>query len=178
MKKQFVISDTHFGHANILTFLDDKGDKIRPFSNVDEMDETMVENWNSVVNDGDTVYHLGDVVINKKYLHILSRLKGRKILIKGNHDIFKLKDYTEHFEDIRAYKVLIRDNFKFILSHIPVYEAAFERWKGGNIHGHTHEKRVMTDKNTINPKYFSVSVEQINYTPILLDNAIERLISQ
>lgn len=177
MKQQFVISDTHFGHANILTFKDNDGNNVRTFDNVDEMNETMIDNWNSVVNDCDTVYHLGDVVINKKALSMLHRLKGRKILIKGNHDIFKLKDYTEHFQDIRAYKIIANKkyNTKYVLSHIPVHPNTFDRWGGGNIHGHYHEKRVRLSDNSIDSRYFNVSVEQINYTPMLLDEAIIQL---
>jgi len=77
----FVIGDTHWGHAKSLTFLKPDGERLRPFSSVEEMDELMIENWNRVVNSRDTVYHLGDVVIPKTSLQILDRLNGRKILI-------------------------------------------------------------------------------------------------
>ena len=59
----WVISDTHFGHKNILSFKDkDTGDAIRGkvFSSIDEMDETLIDNWNRVVKPGDKIYHLGD----------------------------------------------------------------------------------------------------------------------
>lgn len=102
----FVFSDPHFGHKNIITFKDSDGKLTRPFSSVEEMDEHMVTNINSVVNKKDTIYFLGDVVINRKALPIFDRINGRKVLIKGNHDIFRLQDYTKYFEDIRAYKVM------------------------------------------------------------------------
>src|SRR6056300_578004 len=102
MKNRFFISDTHFDHANILTFTDYAGKPVREFDSVEAMNEAMIERWNAVVKPGDTVYHLGDVAIAKRGLTHLARLNGRKILVKGNHDIFKLKDYVEHFKDIRA----------------------------------------------------------------------------
>lgn len=155
----FLISDTHFGHANIIKYAE------RPFDSVEEMNEAMVENWNSVVKQGDKVYHLGDVTMNSKSLDILSRLNGRKVLIKGNHDTQKLKFYTPHFYDIRGSHEL--DNF--ILTHIPVALEQSARYPQGNIHGHLHEK------NMDNHWYINVSVEQINYTPIAFDDIRQRI---
>lgn len=163
MTNTLFIADTHFSHRNILSFThDDK--PLRSFNSVEEMDEVMVERWNNVVREYDRVYHLGDVVINKKALQILDRLNGKKILIKGNHDIFKLKDYTPYFEDIRAYKVMPKHGI--ICSHIPIHPECLARWKL-NIHGHLHGN-VMADK-----KYFSVCVERINYTPISFDEILK-----
>lgn len=154
--KTFLISDTHFGHANILTFLNADGSKLRPFSSLEEMHDVMIENWNKVVSPQDKVYHLGDVAIPRRGLEVLKKLNGRKILIRGNHDIFKLKDYTPYFEDIRGSHKLDT----FILSHIPIHPESLARWTSGNIHGHTHGN-VLRDSG-----YIGVSVEQINYTPI------------
>jgi calcineurin-like phosphoesterase family protein len=155
----FLISDTHFGHEAILNFKNSDGSSVRSFSSVEEMDEIMVENWNKVVGHGDKVYHLGDVVMSKRSLPILSRLNGKKTLIAGNHDIFDTKEYMKYFKNVRGYRV-IEDNF--ILSHIPIHKDSIERY-GCNIHGHLHAE-VMND-----PSYFCVSVEQINYTPIALE---------
>ena len=159
----FLISDTHFGHGNILTFLRDDGSKLRHFSSVEEMDETLVDNWNNTVGKNDKVYHLGDVVINKKYLHILDRLNGDKVLIKGNHDIEKLCKFANYFRDVRAYHVLD----KMLLSHIPIHEESLSRWKA-NIHGHLHHRVVMKNGKP-DKRYFNVSVECINYTPIAFE---------
>lgn len=80
--RNFYISDTHLGHSGIIRYDN------RPFMNVDEMDETIIQRWNDVVSDADTVYVLGDFSWYKedKTLEILNRLSGRKVLIKGNHD--------------------------------------------------------------------------------------------
>lgn len=159
--KTFLISDTHFGHNNCYTFTDDAGKLIRPWAkNADEGDEIMVENWNSVVKPEDKVYHLGDVAIPRHGLRHVARLNGRKVLIKGNHDHYKLKEYAELFDDVRgAWKL-----GEFWLTHIPVHPESI-RWKG-NIHGHLHAGRVMSSPHHIDPRYVSVCVEQINATPI------------
>jgi calcineurin-like phosphoesterase family protein len=172
MANIFLVSDTHFGHAGVCHFLRNDGTKLRPWDTPEEMDEDMVKRWNSVVNPKDKVYHLGDVVINRKALSILDRLNGDKILIKGNHDIFKLEDYTPHFRDIRGYHVLNG----MIMSHIPVHEESIARF-GVNIHGHLHSNRVLKD-GVIDPRYFNVSVEQIDFTPISLEDVKIRIKEQ
>lgn len=162
--KTFLIGDTHFGHNNILTFLRDDGTKLRDFKSIEEMDETLIQNWNSVVGQKDKVYHLGDVGF-KNYTRlatILDRLNGEKILIKGNHDNFKLVQYAQHFKDIRAYHILD----KFVLSHIPIHPESLKRWKA-NIHGHLHSDIIVSDPwKYPEAVYINVSAEQINYTPI------------
>ena len=120
--------------------------------------------WNEVVNPCDRVYHLGDVVMNKQYLPIMDRLNGKKVLIKGDHDIFDAKEYLKYFEDVRAYTIYE----KVIMSHIPVHPDTKERWKM-NIHGHLHTN-VIED-----PWYQNVSVEQIGFKPILLEEVIARI---
>lgn len=159
----FFISDSHFSHKGIVEFLHN-GKPLRPFKTIEEHDEALVTNWNNRVRNGDTVYHLGDVVINRKALPILDRLNGRKVLIKGNHDIFPLKDYVKYFADIRAYKVMTEHGI--ICSHIPIHPESLARWKV-NVHGHLHGN-TLPDK-----RYFSVCCEQINYTPISLDEILK-----
>lgn len=170
MANIFLISDTHFGHAGMTKFLRSDGTKLRPWDTTEEMDEAMVANWNSVVGVKDKVYHLGDVVINRKALSTLGRLNGEKVLVKGNHDIFNLRDYTPYFKDIRGTHKL--DDM--LLSHIPIHPESLTRY-GGNIHGHLHSDCVMVSiannrsKNVIDTRYLCVSVEQINYTPIAFE---------
>lgn len=155
MPTVFLTSDTHFGHWGVCKFLRRDGTKLRPWNTPEEMDEALVANWNAVVKPTDKVYHLGDVVINKKALKTLERLNGDKLLIKGNHDIFRLSEYSVYFRDIRAYHVMD----KHILSHIPVHESQFPRFRA-NIHGHLHSN-VLPDS-----RYINVCVEQTNFTPI------------
>lgn len=158
----FLISDTHFSHSNILTFLNPDGSRLRSFDSVAEMDETMVENWNKVVKPNDRVYHLGDVCFKNAYLQaIMPRLNGTKVLIKGNHDELKPSQYLQYFKDIRACSILD----KFLLTHIPIHPDSLSRWKA-NIHGHLHSNVVKLPDGTPDKRYINVSCEQINYTPI------------
>lgn len=162
MSATWLISDTHFGHYGVTQFTREDGSPLRPWNTTEEMDEALIDNWNSVVKDGDRVYHLGDVVINRKALVTLDRLKGRKKLVKGNHDIFKLSDYSKYFDDICGSHKL--DNF--VLTHIPMHPASVARWSSGNIHGHLHSNIVTLEDGTPDHRYINVSVEQINFTPI------------
>ena len=180
MPSVFLVSDTHFGHTGICKFTRTDGvTKLRPWDNADEMDEFMVKSWNERVKPNDKVYHLGDVVINRKSLGIMRRLNGDKVLIRGNHHIFKLADYTEHFRDIRGYHVMNG----MILSHIPLHEESLGRF-GVNIHGHLHANRVMKEwgkddsrcTRVIDPRYHCVCVEQTpDFAPILFEDVIERI---
>ena len=164
MPATFIISDTHFGHEKTCTvFKREDGSPLRPFKDAEEMDEFMVKAWNERVRPNDKVYHLGDVVIGRKHLNTLRRLNGDKVLIKGNHDIFKLEDYTPYFRDIRGYHVMN----KYILSHVPIHKECMARFRG-NIHGHLHAN-VMND-----PLYVNVSVEHTDYRPILFEDVLKR----
>lgn len=163
MKNVFLISDTHFGHANICKFLRSDGTKLRPWDDVSEMDQILIDNWNKTIKPTDKVYHLGDVFINRKARFILDQLHGDKVLIRGNHDIFKLSDYTPYFRDIRAYHVLSN----MILSHVPIHPDHLGRF-GKNVHGHLHEHIVRLLDGTPDDRYITMCVEHINYTPVEL----------
>lgn len=186
MPATFFISDTHFGHEKTCTvFKRADGSPLRPFSCAEEMDEFMIKAWNERVKPNDKVYHLGDVVINRKFLHVLGRLNGDKVLIRGNHDIFKLEDYTPYFRDIRAFDV----KNGMIFSHVPIHPESLGRF-GTNIHGHLHANRVMKIKGVdvktgelkysdeIDPRYFNVSVEQIDFAPISLEEVNKRILNE
>lgn len=173
MKNTWITSDTHFGHAGVCRFLNNDGTKLRPWDNPDDMDEAMVELWNDKVKPGDKVYHLGDVVINRRCLKTLGRLNGDLVLIKGNHDIFRINEYLEYFREIRAYHVLNG----MIFSHIPIHPASLERF-GCNIHGHLHSNRVLLDNGQIDPRYFSACVEHHNFAPIHMDDMIQMIKDQ
>ena len=167
MANTFLISDTHFGHAGVCKFLRADGDKLRPWEDPAEMDEAMIAAWNAVVRPGDKVYHLGDVAIGRKHIATISRCNGTKVLIKGNHDLFHLRDYAPHFKDIRASHVLAG----MLLTHIPVHPGSLARW-GLNVHGHLHSNRVLLEDGTPDPRYVCVSVEQTGFAPVALDAVI------
>jgi calcineurin-like phosphoesterase family protein len=183
MPAVFLTSDTHFGHAGVCRFTEADGvTKIRPWTDPDEMDEEMIKRWNATVRPNDKVYHLGDVVINRKALKTLARLNGDKVLIRGNHDIFPDTEYRTYFRELRAYHVMNG----MILSHIPLHEASLGRF-GVNIHGHLHTNRVKKARgidaktgatlySTENDvRYHCVCVEQTDFTPILFEDVIKRI---
>lgn len=183
MPSVWLTSDSHFGHHGVCRFMRADGvTKLRPFDDPAEMDEFMVEAWNERVGPNDKVYHLGDVVINRKSLGIMSRLNGDKVLIRGNHDIFRDEEYRRHFRELRAYHVMNG----MILSHIPLHEASLGRF-GTNIHGHLHANRVMRPRGVdaktgeilysseIDPRYQNVCVEQTDFAPILFEDVIKRI---
>ena len=180
---RFVISDHHLGHTNSWEkFKLEDGSPLRPFSSNEEMNETMIERHNAKVKEQDTVYFLGDVVINKKYLELVKRMNGRKILIRGNHDIFGDELYYDAgFEQIHGVRVFVD---KFILSHIPLHpDCVTERFRV-NVHGHLHANQVMSwqiiDEDPVykpDPRYLCVCVEQTNFTPLHFDE-VETLIQQ
>jgi hypothetical protein len=143
--------------------------KLRPWDNADEMDEEMIRRWNDRVGPKDKVYHLGDVVINRRALATLHRLNGDKVLIRGNHDIFRDDEYRVHFRELRAYHVMNG----MILSHIPIHEESLGRF-GVNIHGHLHANRVMKD-GAVDTRYHCVCVEQTDFAPILFEDVIKRI---
>lgn len=183
MPAVFLVSDTHFGHAGVCRFThpDDDTVKLRPWTDPDEMDEEMIRRWNDCVRPTDKVYHLGDVVINRKALPTLARLNGDKVLIRGNHDIFRDTEYREYFRELRAYHVLNG----MILSHIPVHEASLGRF-GVNIHGHLHAARVMKRgpasgefvSTVVDPRYHCVCVEHTDFAPILFEDVIARITAE
>lgn len=158
MSNRWVISDTHFGHANILNFKDENNKPIRSFSSVEEMDEIMINNWNKLVHPDDVIYHLGDVVMNKRNLDKLSRCHGSKRLILGNHDLFD-DEYPKYFKRIYAMRIFSKEGI--IMTHIPIHPESLDRWKV-NLHGHIHTKGIA------NNRYVNCCVDYVgnNYTPL------------
>lgn len=168
MSEQFFVSDTHFSHANVLKFTDNTtGKPIRPdFKDVDDMDEQLIQNWNSVVSPKDTVYHLGDVGFNAAKLHqILPRLNGRKYLALGNHDDLRWNLY-KFFVKINLWYVFKKENF--LASHTPTHDSNLYKVRY-NIHGHNHQNP------DVSPLHLNVSVERTNFTPIHIDEVVRRL---
>jgi calcineurin-like phosphoesterase family protein len=166
MSNIFIISDTHFGHANILKFTDSTtGERIRPmFNNLEEMDETMVECWNSVVKDQDIVYHLGDVYFGDGH-RVLPRLKGRKRLILGNHDNGKSEYIQKYFQKVLMWRMF--PEFNCVLTHVPIHESGMYK-VGYNLHGHIHQNASPGDR------WINCSVEVQDYTPKAIEELVPR----
>jgi calcineurin-like phosphoesterase family protein len=177
----FLVSDTHFGHeATCTKFTRPDGSPLRPFACADEMNEAMVDLWNQTVQPDDVVYHLGDVVMSHRHLHIVGRLNGRKHLIAGNHDPLigkkaKKFNFGDYFETVGSMKEL----GGMILTHVPVHEQSLDRW-GVNVHGHLHAHQVMKmhggkPTGQPDPRYLCVSVEHTDYKPISLEDVKARV---
>ena len=162
MARIWVISDTHFGHENMYKFVCADGvTRVRPeFASSLESDAEMVRRWNAVVRPEDHVYHLGDVCMDTaRHLAVVKHLLGHKRLVLGNHDKGKMTEYlAAGFQKVFGY----RQFDGFILSHIPLHPLSLGTRI--NVHGHLHQHPPY-DK-----QYRNVSVERINYTPVLLES--------
>lgn len=130
------IADLHFGHSNIIRF-----DK-RPFNSVEEMNETLINNWNKKVKSNDTTYILGDFCWGKEpeWIDILNRLNGNKVLIRGNHDLKQMsRTLKDKFLYIKDRHEISDCGKKIIMSHYP--ELAYKSSYNPNVfmfHGHVH----------------------------------------
>ena len=170
--RQFVIADPHFNDANIIRFCN------RPFSSVEDMNTTLIDNWNAVVEPCDTVWILGDFFkfeslydypadeLGRDFRDIIRKLNGTKNLIKGNHDIKNDGFYANHFDFYSPYPILL-NNF-FLLSHEPLQLS--ETTPYFNVYGHIHNDAKYKDNKTSR----CVSVERIGYRPLLLDNVVTK----
>ncbi|OXM82827.1 phosphoesterase [Paenibacillus rigui] len=157
MPKVYMISDHHFGHKHIIDF------ESRPFTDAEEMTETMIERWNAVVGKEDRVIHLGDFsFLNmEKTRSIVSRLNGSKMLIMGNHDRGRSRAWwlEAGFQEVSEHGIIY--NGFFLLSHEPMYMNKHMPYV--NIHGHIHGQKYE------GKQYINVCVEHWDYTPISFD---------
>lgn len=169
----WITSDTHLSHANILKFTDnDTGELIRGnrFANIDEMDECILENWNSVVKQGDIVYHLGDVTFDKeRFAAMWPKFNGSKRLIVGNHDDIRFLSSGGFFKKVQMWRMF--PEFGLMLSHVPLHESSLRRGSPNDpdapmllgIHGHIHQ-----NPSPVGP-YRNVCVEVTDYTPVNIE---------
>lgn len=130
----YFTADTHFGHQNVIRFCD------RPWQTADEMDEAMIERWNDRVRNNDTVYIVGDMFFRSKDADgILSRLKGKKRLIVGNHDGSWMKkvDLSKHFESVDHYLETSDGQHGLTLCHYPLLTWNHSK-RSFMIYGHIH----------------------------------------
>jgi calcineurin-like phosphoesterase family protein len=161
-------SDTHFSHANVLKFTDDAGSLIRPgFFSVEEMDEFIIRQWNTVVRPGDKIYHLGDVTFGHENIgRIMARLTGQKRLIVGNHDDIPFLSKGGWFKKVQMWRIF--KDFNFVASHVPLLPSSFRKVEF-NVHGHIHEKPDPS------PQHLNISVEKTNYSPLHVDEVMQLL---
>lgn len=161
----YFTSDLHFYHSNIIRA------KNRPYHDVEQMNRSLIKNWNKKISAQDEVYILGDVTMKGPELaaKVLSQLKGRKYLIRGNHDQF-----AEHpafdcsvFVWIKDYSEIIYLNTRFVLFHYPIaewngfYKGAFQ------LHGHQHNGEDYNfQKLSAGIRQFDVGVDANYMSPV------------
>jgi len=166
----FFSSDTHYFHKNIIKYCS------RPFSTVKEMNDVMVESWNSVVSDEDLAFHVGDFSLSRStssqdVSSIIQSLKGRKVLIRGNHD-----SYDDNFFLGSGFMATL-DSINLggvLLIHYPLHEAFSRKVRDSHwgevshvVHGHDHRKDIPEFEN-----HFNVAVDRHNFIPVASDRAI------
>ena len=172
MNNIFFTSDTHFCHQPEFLW------GPRGFSNVEEMNEAIIERWNKVVKPEDIVYHLGDTMLNdnEKGIECFKRLNGQIFIIWGNHDTQNRTNAL--FEECRHkllggwYAFVIKHGKHSIyLSHYPTLTSNFDDKHFNqhviNLHGHTHQQKNWLDPN--NPFMYHVGLDSHNCTPVHID---------
>jgi calcineurin-like phosphoesterase family protein len=166
---RYVVSDHHFGHANIIEYCD------RPFSSVGEMNAALLDRHYETVDDGDVLVHLGDVAMDMRdgteTVDYFERLDG-DVLIRGNHDVGLDADDAPF--PVLDSCVVEHDDYRFYCTHRP--EDVPDGWDGWVLHGHHHDNDteeypfVACDERRVN-----VSSELLEYRPITLEGVTELL---
>lgn len=167
----YYFADAHLGHSNIIRMNN------RPFSDVNEMNETIIKNWNHTLNDNDDIYIIGDLFYKGgDPVPILKRLKGKKHLIAGNHDGVLLKNPVarKFFVEINDILTIWEDKQMIVLCHYPMIE-----WNGyfrgsvllyGHIHNNTKNDTYQIMKNRKNA--YNVGADILGFTPRTLQETI------
>ena len=126
----YFTSDLHLGHPAIIRMQN------RPFVDVEEMNQTLISRYNSLVHQNDTVYILGDIchrLLIEEANALIAQLNGKKILIAGNHD----KTYDPAlFQEICDFKTASLSHRYFVLMHYPML--TWPKINNGSIHLHGH----------------------------------------
>ena len=171
----FFTSDTHFCHDRGFVY------EPRGFKNIDEMNAAIVERWNSVVKPEDTVYHLGDAMLNDNTLgsELIEKLNGHIIMIRGNHDTnnrLLIYEGLKNVDDCGKWADLVKcGKYTFYLSHFPTNTSNLEKDAHLsqhiiNLYGHTHQK---TNFYNDIPYMYHVGVDSHNCYPVSVDQIIE-----
>lgn len=166
----YIISDTHFNHRKILAY------ENRPFSSVEDMNENIIKNWNSVVKSGDIVIHLGDVALGRmsEVPGIIARLNGNKIFVRGNHDDKSDTYYLNAgFSAVGRNFIFPHNGLTIFCSHHPYKPEGIEY--DLHLFGHVHGVDSEEGKNypTIASNGACLCVERWNYKPVSIDEIIK-----
>lgn len=169
MPDVFFTSDLHLGHAKILEY------SKRPFSNVDEMNEALIDNWNKTVTPGGLIYVIGDFALTRppEAVRFAQRLKGNKYLVFGNHDR-KLRDNKPFLYEwiwARDYAEIEVLGQKIILMHYAMRVWNRSHHKSWQLFGHSHNS--LPDNPTA--LQLDVGVDAWNYAPVSFDEIKERM---
>ena len=176
-KRVFFTSDTHFFHANVISFSD------RPFDTVEQMNKMLIENWNRVVRKNDVVFHLGDFVFGgkKHWNSILDQLNGKIYLVLGNHDLANFKtSLVERFEQVALEMYAIIDGQHIRLSHEPFLCYGGSNHNTWQLFGHVHSRenhggRYADRLSMLLPLQYDVGVDNNDYTPVSFEQVREIL---
>lgn len=164
-------SDWHLNHEDMIHFVNYDGYKVRPeFASLKEMNEYLIDRHNEFVRPNDKFYHLGDVGFNRQELEKqLPRMQGKKRLILGNHDVYKMSWYEQFF-----HKILVswRPKRALIFTHFPIRIGVDGQKLKANVHGHIHRQKI-DDK-----RYLNISVEMTGYRPLHYDEIIQHYKNQ
>lgn len=167
MSNIWLISDTHFNHNQPFLY------EPRGFATVKEMNEAIIERWNSLVKPEDTVYYLGDVIMGDldAGLPLVKSLNGHIKLALGNHDTSqRVAAFSEFFDEIQfGYRLKVGKKV-FYLSHYPMLTGNFDNSKTYSIHGHTHNPSFFTDEYDL---MFNVCCDATNCYPIAFEYIVE-----
>lgn len=159
----YFISDLHYGHEKIIKFCK------RPFENVSEMNDHIVERWNATVKDRDEVFILGDIAIRKHHgREFLERTRGRKHLVIGNHDEQFVNAYAPFLESVSHIRMYKERGYKVVLCHYPLFRWSCQEKGASHLHGHVHgsvtnpnERCMDVAPDAMNHRYEPVSFEEI-----------------
>ena len=171
------ISDTHLGDLRVFNKC------ARPFASLEEMEKTIVDNWNKKVRKEDTVYVLGDLAEDgyKKAIDVYAGLNGHKHLLVGNHDMKMLDEIKESnvFESIDFMTLIEDGGRKICLCHYPVMDWMEFSRGGYHVYGHIHNKTLKNDpaypqiKEYFKDKLaYNCGVDVTGFQPVTLDEMI------
>lgn len=175
MSNIWFTSDLHLMHDKAFLW------EPRGFSNQQEMCETIVENWNSVVKPEDTVYDMGDMALSdvQAAVKYLKKLNGKHFWIRGNHDTNNKVQYIMDYCWDQIYyvgwaDVLKEGKYRFYMSHYPTLTTNYDDKKFSqhviNLHGHTHQTTNWLHAE--NPFMYHVGLDSHNNTPVNLDEVL------